>query len=129
MMTKRKKNEKGFTLIELIMVIVILGIIAGVAVPKFIGLSASARLSAARGVGAAISGTCQSEHAAYLLNATAYDADTILANTQFSGGVSVAHAAGTYTFATGPSTYTWTYNARVNDVGAFITEDSGSDFP
>ncbi|MCH7623140.1 MAG: prepilin-type N-terminal cleavage/methylation domain-containing protein, partial [Nitrospinae bacterium] len=29
------KNEKGFTLIELIIVIVILGIIAGVAIPKF----------------------------------------------------------------------------------------------
>ncbi|MFQ5787934.1 MAG: type IV pilin protein, partial [Thermodesulfobacteriota bacterium] len=44
MKSKRKKNEGGFTLIELIMVIVILGIISAVAIPKFLSLSDSARL-------------------------------------------------------------------------------------
>ncbi len=125
MSPKRKKNEKGFTLIELIIVIVILGIIAGVAVPKFIGLSGSARVSSARGVGGAISGTIQSSHADYLLNAQAYDADTVLADTAFSGGVTVAHLGGVYTFVSGPSTFTWTYNVQNGDVGAFITELAG----
>ena len=125
MKLKCKKNEKGFTLIELIIVIVILGIIAGVAVPKFIGLSAEARISSARGVGGAISGTIQSSHAAYLISATAYDADTVLADTNFSGGVTVANAANVLTFVSGPSTFTWTYNPRVNDVGAYITELAG----
>lgn len=129
MRLKRKKNEKGFTLIELIIVIVILGIIAGVAVPKFIGLSSSARLSAARGVGGAISGTIQSAHADYLLNATAYDADAVLAATSFAGGVTVTNAANTLTFVSGPDTFTWTYTPAVGDVVAFITEDSGSAFP
>lgn len=32
------KNEKGFTLIELVMIIVILGILAAVAVPRFVNL-------------------------------------------------------------------------------------------
>jgi MSHA pilin protein MshA len=125
MRSKRKKNEKGFTLIELIIVIVILGIIAGVAVPKFIGLSSSARVSSARGVGGAISGTIQSSHADYLLNATAYDADTVLTSTSFAGGVSVGHLAGVYTYTSGTTDFTWTYNPRVNDVGAFITELAG----
>ena len=127
MRSKRKKNEKGFTLIELIIVIVILGIIAGVAVPKFIGLSSSARVSSARGVGGAISGTIQSAHAGYLINGAGsdYDADAVLLATNFSGGVVVTNAANVLTFVSGPDTFTWTYTPRAVDVGAFITELAG----
>ncbi len=37
------RNEKGFTLIELIMIIIILGILAAIAVPKYADLQADAR--------------------------------------------------------------------------------------
>lgn len=44
------RNEKGFTLIEIVMVIVILGILAAVAIPRFINLQTEARAAALQGV-------------------------------------------------------------------------------
>ncbi|TXI74755.1 MAG: prepilin-type N-terminal cleavage/methylation domain-containing protein [Dechloromonas sp.] len=45
-----KQTNGGFTLIELVVVIVILGILAAVAVPKFFDLSGEAETAAAQGV-------------------------------------------------------------------------------
>jgi MSHA pilin protein MshA len=65
-------REKGFTLIELVMVIVILAILAAVAVPRFIDLQSDAKVNTAKGVAGAIAGSANILHAQYLLKTTSY---------------------------------------------------------
>lgn len=60
------KKQAGFTLIELVMVIVILGILAAVALPKFVNLSGDARKATLAGADGAMRSAANMAHAAAL---------------------------------------------------------------
>ena len=72
-MQKLLREERGFTLIELVMVIVVLGILAAVAIPKFTDLRSNARLSAESGVLGAVRGGIASAHAESLMSAATHE--------------------------------------------------------
>jgi prepilin-type N-terminal cleavage/methylation domain-containing protein len=59
-----KQTQQGFTLIELVMVIVILGVLAATAIPKFIDLKGDAAQAAVNGVAGGLSSAAAINYAA-----------------------------------------------------------------
>ncbi|MBA6329111.1 prepilin-type N-terminal cleavage/methylation domain-containing protein [Colwellia sp. MB02u-6] len=71
-------KQKGFTLIELVVVIVILGILAATAAPKFIDLTTDARSSVMKGVQGSVNSAINLAHAKALVGAQTGEAGTII---------------------------------------------------
>lgn len=91
-----KRQQLGFTLIELIMVIVILGILAAVALPRFADFSGDARVATVNGVAGGLRSASAIAHAAQLAaNGNHNDSVTLEGQTiTMIGGYPTANAAG-----------------------------------
>lgn len=83
--TKMLRNQKGFTLIEIIAVIIIMGILAAVAVPKFFSMQEDAKIAALNGALSEAAARFNHAFSRYILDfkTAPYDVENSLADPSY----------------------------------------------
>lgn len=123
-------NRKGFTLIELVMIIVILGILAAVAMPKYLDLQDEAKVAGCKG---AVGGLRSAISIWYANNAasgsTAWpavsDITTMMQHgvpeNPYNNSTAITTSA---TKATNAGNYGWVYNTTSGEIWGNTTDSS-----
>lgn len=134
------KKSKGFTLIELIIVIIILGVLAVTVAPKFIDVSGDARGAVLEGVQASIQSANTLVHAKVLISGQADGANYSIADTtitivnQYPSAGTVNNlldfdtgaSASDVTFTTGATSSTFTHVSARDAATCLVTVDDAT---
>ena len=115
------RDQRGFTLIEIIMVIVLLGIIAAIAIPKYVDLKSDAADASADGIVGAIIASAAIGYADRVVNDSGTYPDITTLNTTYLSvqQVTLTLASPTqWTSTIGGTLYTFTYTSQGTNPGA-----------
>ena len=131
-MKKMNKKQAGFTLIELVMVIVILGILSAFALPRFADLTGDAREASISGLAGALKSAAAIAHSQQVADGTSSSTAVTLDNesilmvegfpTTAAGGITLAanvDTANDYTAAVLAATVTYTLPGYTPPTGTF----------
>lgn len=131
MILLRKNNKSGFTLIELMIVVVIIGILAALAIPRFMQASSKSKQSEARMLLKQIS-TMQG---AYFMLHDSYCLNGVNASSVAPVAFAIIHveimnsARYTYSMVSGINTFTCTATANIDDdatIDTWTIDQSGT---
>src|SRR5438067_6469362 len=97
---RMKAKQGGFTLVELVVVIVVLGILAAIAIPRYATYTSDARLASLNGLAGAIRSSVMMSQGRYMANGTGTspvtmaDGTTVAVSTGAGGGIPLSTAGG-----------------------------------
>lgn len=123
------KNQNGFTLIELVIVIVLLGTLAAVALPKFVNLNTDARIASVRALAGAVDSASDMVHAHVLVTGSTTSVAVEGGVVYLANGYPAATANGiaaalkstdNYSITAGTNKYTWEHNGATTPASCSV---------
>jgi MSHA pilin protein MshA len=137
-----RAKQTGFTLVELVVVIAILGILAAVAIPRYASYITDARKAALDGMAGALRSSVVVVQSRYIANGTStspvtmQDGTTVtVATTAAAGGIPLSTAGGidnavktdaTFVYTAGAATGTWDLATAVANCNITYTAATGA---
>jgi len=113
------RRGSGYTLIELIALIIVISIVVAIAMPKYLEIKEQASKSVAQGITAALWGAIQMKHAMYLLKQSDYTIKNVVEGVSVSN-VTIGYTGDVIWADVLDKRYTWSYTARTDNEMARI---------
>lgn len=138
-MFSNQKNYKhsGFTIIELVIVIIILGILAAFVVPRFVGLATNARIAAVQGLEGSVRAAAALAHAKQLADngavndSVVMDGTTVAMANRYPTNVGIANAlqsfSGFTTSTTGTTVIVFSKDGAATPASCSLTYTAATD--